>query len=115
MANMTDCFHCQGSGRILGRPNYGYDADLGGCRTGPPREFHCRTCEGSGRVTWDQVEAWHYGALIRGWRAAKMMLLGDMADALGLKPSELSAYETGEKPWPADVRARVNEFVSQPH
>lgn len=110
-ARRTVCFHCHGEGKSLGRPNFGYDEDLGGCRTGPVREYNCSTCKGTGWVTWEQVEARHFGARIQGWRSAQGMLLMEMADALGLSSAELSAHETGKVPFSQDLRDRIGKFM----
>jgi len=96
---------------MIGRPNYGYDEALGGCRTGVPKVVRCSICAGTGQVSWEQVEGRHFGARIQGWRAAKNMLSVHMADVLGIKVSELSAYENGRRPWPEEIRMIVAEFL----
>ncbi|MEM7211764.1 MAG: hypothetical protein AAF479_07705 [Pseudomonadota bacterium] len=110
-AQTTYCFHCHGTGSVIGRPNYGYDDTHGGCRTGPHRTYKCATCGGSGRVSWEQLEGWRHGNFVRGWRAAKNMSLLTMAEKVGIGSAELSSYETGRVPWPDDVREQVRTVM----
>ncbi len=56
-----------------------------------------------------------FGRQVRCWRACMRILLIEMADAIGMKPSELCAYERGETRWTAEAVRKVNDFIDERH
>jgi len=48
-----------------------------------------------------------FGKAIRHHRIEHEMLLGEMAEVLGVSPSYLSQIETGKKPIPGDMTAKI--------
>ena len=52
------------------------------------------------------------GERVRLWRRDKLLLLGQMASLMGVGSADLSAWETGRKPWPPDMAARVEKTIA---
>lgn len=55
----------------------------------------CNVCNGAGRVSDDILRRFNRGRDLRTARVAAGISLKEAADALGVSPSELSAYEHG--------------------
>lgn len=53
-----------------------------------------------------------FGKAVRHLRIEHEMLLGGMADALGVSSSYLSQIESGKKPIPADFSDRVAQLIN---
>ena len=53
------------------------------------------------------------GDRVRLARAAHDMLLIEMSNAFGVKPSLLSGCEVGKTPWPDDLREKVENWLSE--
>lgn len=55
------------------------------------------------------------GAKFRSWRIKHKLLLLDCSRLMGVRPSELSAWEVGRVPWPTDMADRVDDVLSADH
>ena len=55
-----------------------------------------------------------FGYSMQHLRALAGDTLGDMADRLGFGPAELSGYEWGREPWPADIVERIVDIYQLP-
>lgn len=53
-----------------------------------------------------------FGRVVRDFRLERRLLLGDMADALGLGCAELSSIETGKRAIPVDMIDRLDGVYS---
>lgn len=51
-----------------------------------------------------------FGRVLRDFRLERCLLLGDMADALGLGAAELSSIETGKRAIPTDMIDRLEKL-----
>lgn len=53
-----------------------------------------------------------FGRVLRDFRLERCLLLGDMADALGLGAAELSSIETGKRAIPTDMIDRLEAIYA---
>lgn len=51
------------------------------------------------------------GRAFRAWRAERGVMLFEIATLLGISSADLSGYEVGRKPWPDDLRLRVQHML----
>lgn len=54
-----------------------------------------------------------WGNAVRDWRRKRDILLFEMATGLGIKPSTLSSWETGRKPWSPIQRRKAAVWMSR--
>ena len=52
------------------------------------------------------------GQKFRAWRAERGVLLFEIATLLGISSADLSGYEVGRKPWPDQLRLRVQHMLA---
>ena len=55
------------------------------------------------------------GSWLMGWRLGAGVLLGEMAQALGMTSSELSALDHGRARWTPEIHAKVRAFMQAHH
>lgn len=51
------------------------------------------------------------GRAFRAWRAERGVMLFEISTLLGISAADLSGYEVGRKPWPDDLRLRVQHML----
>jgi len=104
-ADLTTCPHCEGRG---------YVGPVHINRGNKPHEWvekmECDLCRTTGKIDGRQRQALELGKRLRNKRLSRDESLYECAQRLGLKASELSAFETGRHgmvPWLHPFATRV--------
>ena len=85
---MTECPNCHGHKKVQTLSCPGARLEM----------TNCYVCSGTGEVDDGFLERRRVGDLARHARVQRMATLHDVAQALGVKPSEVSAMEHGKAP-----------------
>jgi hypothetical protein len=87
---------CKGERSLLAHVNYGFNPKTGGC-DGEEKAVVCLTCDGVGTITSEHAQRIEDGKRMRMARVERGETLMAAATRMGLRPSELSAIESGQQ------------------